>query len=47
MNRQQRKLLNLFSVALLALALYLNFFYKDNGISNNHQELTQSVPTTH
>jgi hypothetical protein len=45
MNRQQRKLLNLFSAALLALALYLNFFYKDNGLSNSYQELTQSIRT--
>lgn len=41
-RRNYRKLLNLFAFSLLALALYLNFFYKESPLkAQNHN--TSSV----
>lgn len=39
MNRKQRRLLNVLTGALLAFALYLNFFYKESKEPRGSQEL--------
>lgn len=42
MNRSNRKLLNLFAVALLAFAIYLNFFRKETTENNKYLEFSQA-----
>jgi hypothetical protein len=39
MRRAKRRLFNLFAFSLLAFAIYLNFFYKEE-----HQNLLRSQP---
>ena len=44
MRRAQRRLLNMFAFSLLAFAIYLNFFYKDEqpGLLHSKPVLKQS-----
>jgi hypothetical protein len=50
MKRSQRRLLNIFAFSLLAFAIYLNFFYKEDADFQKIQSVAKTgkvAPASH